>query len=49
MLGKSSENARMIMAMGITAINGVVFTGRIYASEKGNDSDNNNFPELLLV
>ena len=43
-VGKSSENTRIIMTMGITAINGVTSTGRISAS----DGDNN-FPELLLV
>ena len=43
-VGQDSENARMIMAMGITAINGVAFTGRISAS----DGDYN-FPELLIV
>lgn len=43
-VGQDSENARMIMAMGITAINGVAFTGRISAS----DGDYN-FPKLLIV
>ena len=43
-VGKSSENTRIIMTMGITAINGVTSTGRISAS----DGDNN-FPELLIV
>ena len=43
-VGQDSENARMIMAMGITAINGVAFIGRISAS----DGDYN-FPELLIV
>lgn len=43
-VGKSSENPRTIITMGIAAINGVVFTGRISASD-GND----NFPELLIV
>ena len=43
-VGKSSENTRIIMTMGITAINGVTSTGRISASD-GDD----NFPELLLV
>ena len=43
-VGKSSENARTIITMGIATINGVVFTGRISASD-GDD----NFPELLLV
>ena len=43
-VGQDSENARTIMTMGIAAINGVVFTGRISASD-GND----NFPELLIV
>ena len=43
-VGKSSENARTIITMGIAAINGVVFTERISASD-GND----NFPELLIV
>lgn len=43
-VGQDSENARTIMTMGIAAINGVVFTGRISASD-GDD----NFPELLLV
>ena len=43
----SSENDRIILAIGKVATkNNDVFTGRIYASEKG---DNNNFPELLLV
>ena len=44
-VGKSSENTRIIMIMGEVAIKGVVFTGRIYASEEGDD----NFPELLIV
>ena len=43
-VGQDSENARTIMTMGIAAINGVVFMGRISASD-GND----NFPELLIV
>lgn len=43
-VGQDSENARTIMTMGIAAINGVVFTGRISASD-----GNNNFPELLIV
>ena len=43
-VGKSSENTRMIITMGEVAIKGVVFTGRISASD-GND----NFPELLIV
>lgn len=43
-VGKSSENTRIIMTMGITAINGVTSTGIISASD-GDD----NFPELLLV
>ena len=43
-VGKSSENTRIIMTMGITAINGVTSTGRISTSD-GDD----NFPELLLV
>lgn len=43
-VGKSSENTRIIMTMGIIAINGVDSTGRISASD-GDD----NFPELLLV
>lgn len=47
-VGQDSENARTIMTMGIAAINGVVFTGRIYASEEGDDGDDN-FPELLIV
>lgn len=47
-VGQDSENARTIMTMGIAAINGVVFTGRTYASEKGDNGDDN-FPELLLV
>jgi hypothetical protein len=47
-VGQDSENARTIMTMGITAINGVDSTGRIYASEEGDDGDDN-FPELLLV
>ena len=36
------------MIMGEVAINGVAFTGRIYASEEGDDGDDN-FPELLIV
>ncbi len=48
-VGKSSENTRMIITMGEVAIKGVVFTGRISASEKGDDSDDDNFPELLIV
>lgn len=47
-VGKSSENTRIIMIMGEVAIKGVVFTGRIYASEEGDDGDDN-FPELLIV
>lgn len=47
-VGESSENTRIIMIMGEVAINGVVFTGRISASEKGDDGDDN-FPELLIV
>lgn len=47
-VGKSSENNRIIMIMGEVAINEVVFTGRIYASEEGDDGDDN-FPELLIV
>ena len=47
-VGKSSENNRIIMIMGKVAIKGVVFTGRISASEKGDDGDDN-FPELLIV
>ena len=49
-VGKSSENprTRVILVMGEVAINGVVFTGRIYASEEGDDGDDN-FPELLIV
>lgn len=47
-VGKSSENTRIIMIMGKVAIKGVVFTGRIYASEEGDDGDDN-FPELLIV
>ena len=47
-VGKSSENTRIIMIMGEVAIKGVVFTGRISASEKGDDGDDN-FPELLIV
>lgn len=43
-VGQDSENARTIMTMGIAAINGVVFTGRISASD-GDD----NFPELLII
>lgn len=50
-VGKSSENprTRVILVMGEVAINGVVFTGRIYASEEGDDGGDDNFPELLLV
>lgn len=49
-VGKSSENTRIIMIMGEVAIKNDVFTGRISASEKGDDSDDdNNFPELLIV
>lgn len=47
-VGKSSKNVRTIMTMGKVAIKGVVFTGRISASEKGDDGDDN-FPELLIV
>ena len=47
-VGKSSENTRMIITMGEVAIKGVAFTGRISASEKGDDGDDN-FPELLIV
>jgi hypothetical protein len=47
-VGKSSENARTMITMGEVAIKGVVFTGRISASEKGDDGDDN-FPELLIV
>jgi len=47
-VGKSSENARIIMIMGEVAIKGVVFMGRISASEKGDNGDDN-FPELLIV
>ena len=47
-VGKSSENTRIIMIMGEVAINGVAFTGRISASEKGDNGDDN-FPELLIV
>lgn len=47
-VGKSSENARTMITMGEVAIKGVVFTGRISVSEKGDDGDDN-FPELLLV
>ena len=47
-VGKSSENTRMIITMGEVAIKGVVFTGRISVSEKGDDGDDN-FPELLIV
>lgn len=47
-VGKSSENARIIMIMGEVAIKNDVFTGRIYASEEGDDGDDN-FPELLIV
>lgn len=45
-VGKSSENTRIIMIMGEVAIKNDVFTGRIYASEEGDDD---NFPELLIV
>lgn len=38
----------MIITMGEVAIKGVAFTGRISASEKGDDGDDN-FPELLIV
>ena len=47
-VGKSSENTRMIITMEEVAIKGVAFTGRISASEKGDDGDDN-FPELLIV
>lgn len=47
-VGQDSENARMIMAMGKIAINDNDFMGRISASEKGDDGDDN-FPELLIV
>ena len=47
-VGQDSEKARTIMIMGEVAIKGVVFTGRIYASEEGDDGDDN-FPELLIV
>lgn len=47
-VGKSGENTRIIMIMGEVAINGVAFTGRISASEKGDNGDDN-FPELLIV
>ena len=47
-VGKSSENTRIIMIVGEVAINGVAFTGRIFASEKGDNGDDN-FPELLIV
>ncbi len=47
-VGKSSENTRIIMIMGEVAIKNDVFTGRIYASEEGDDGDDN-FPELLIV
>ena len=48
-VGKSSENTRIIMIMGEFAIKNDVFTGRISASEEGDDSDDDNFPELLIV
>ena len=47
-VGQDSEKARTIMTMGEVAIKGVVFTGRISVSEKGDDGDDN-FPELLIV
>lgn len=47
-VGKSSENTRIIMIMGEVAIKNDVFAGRIYASEEGDDGDDN-FPELLIV
>ena len=47
-VGKSSENTRIIMIMGEVAIKNDVFTGRIDASEEGDDGDDN-FPELLIV
>lgn len=47
-VGKSSENTRTIMIMGEVAIKNDVFRGRIYASEEGDDGDDN-FPELLIV
>ena len=47
-VGKSSENNRIIMIMGEVAIKNDVFMGRIYASEEGDDGDDN-FPELLIV
>lgn len=47
-VGQDSKKARTIMTMGEVAIKGVVFTGRISVSEKGDDGDDN-FPELLIV
>ena len=47
-VGQDSEKARTIMTMGEVAIKGVVFTGRISVSEKGDDGDDN-FSELLIV
>jgi hypothetical protein len=47
-VGKSNKNNRIIMIMGEVAIKNDVFRGRIYASEEGDDGDDN-FPELLIV
>lgn len=47
-VGKSSENNRIIMIMGEVATKDSVSMGRIFASEEGDDGDDN-FPELLLV
>lgn len=47
-VGKSSENNRIIMIMGEVATKDSVSMGRISASEKGDDGDDN-FPELLIV
>jgi len=47
-VGKSSENNRIIMIMGEVATKDSVSMGRIFASEEGDDGDDN-FPELLIV
>lgn len=49
-VGKSSENprTRVILVMGEVATKYSVSMGRIFASEEGDDGDDN-FPELLIV
>lgn len=49
-VGKSSENprTRVILVMGEVATKDSVSMGRIFASEEGDDGDDN-FPELLIV